>query len=167
MTKKVLMTYATRYGSTEEVASQIAQTLRESGLVVEIQPLSAVKSLADYTAVVLGTALYMFRLHKDAHRFLARNREALLKLPTAVFVLGPTHEPHDPQEWQNSREQLDKELAKYPWFKPVALEMFGGKYDPASLSFPLKLMAGQEPATDIRNWEAIQAWSSSLLEKLA
>jgi hypothetical protein len=45
--------------------------------------------------------------------------------------------------------------------------MFGGKYDPASLSFPLKLMAGQEPATDIRNWEAIQAWSSSLLEKLA
>ena len=167
MTKQVLVTYATRYGSTEEVASQIAETLRKNGLVVAIQPLREVKSLVDYKSVVLGTALYMFRLHKDTHHFLTRNREALMKLPTAVFVLGPTHEPHDPQEWQNSRMQMEKELAKYPWFKPVALEMFGGKYDPTSLHFPLNLMAGQEPASDIRNWETIHSWSNSLLEKLS
>ena len=65
-----------------------------------------------------------------------------------------------------SRSQLDKELAKYPWFKPVALEMFGGKYDPAYLRFPLKMFAGKEPASDIRDWAVILAWASNLVEKL-
>ncbi len=64
-------------------------------------------------------------------------------------------------------DQLEKELAKYPWLSPVALEMFGGKYDPASLRFPLNLMAGQEPASDIRDWEAIRAWAGSLAGKLS
>jgi hypothetical protein len=31
---------------------------------------------------------------------------------------------------------------------------------------PLKLMAGKEPASDIRDWEAIQAWANSLIDKL-
>ncbi len=62
-----------------------------------------------------------------------------------------------------SRRQLDEELAKYPWFKPAALEIFGGKYDPALLRFPLKMFAGKEPASDIRDWEAIRSWASSLV----
>jgi len=42
----------------------------------------------------------------------------------AVFALGPVHDPYDEQEGQDSRAQLDIELAKFPWFKPIALEMF-------------------------------------------
>ena len=84
----------------------------------------------------------------------------------AVFALGPVHDPYDEKEWQDSNAQLDKELAKFPWLKPVAKEMFGGKYDPAKLRFPLKLFAGEEPASDIRDWNAIRAWASSLAAKL-
>jgi menaquinone-dependent protoporphyrinogen oxidase len=83
----------------------------------------------------------------------------------AVFALGPVHDPHDEQEWQDSRAQLDKELSKYPWLTPVALEMFGGKYDPSKLSFPINLLAGKEPASDLRDWTAIRAWASSLSDK--
>jgi menaquinone-dependent protoporphyrinogen oxidase len=158
----VLVGYATRYGSTQEVAEAIAATLREGGLTVNIQPLREVRTLEGYDAVVLGAPLFMFHWHKDALDFLSRHRKVLSERPVAVFVLGPTHEPHDAEEWNDSRAQLDKELAKYPWFTPVALEMFGGKYDPAYLRFPINLLAGKEPPTDIRDWTAIRRWAESL-----
>ena len=150
MSSLVLVGYATRYGSTQEVAEAVAATLRECGLEVDIQPMRKVRTLAGYSAVVLGAPLFMFRWHKDALRFLSRYREALTERPVAIFALGPTHDPYDEKEWQDSRDQLDKELVKFPWLKPVSLEMFGGKYDPAKLRFPINLLAGKEPASDLR-----------------
>jgi menaquinone-dependent protoporphyrinogen oxidase len=167
MSSLVLVGYATRYGSTQEVAEAVAATLRECGLAVDIQPMREVRSLAGYSAVVLGAPLYMFRWHKDAIRFLSRHRKALMERPVAVFALGPTHDPHDEKEWQDSRAQLDKVLAKFPWLTPVALEMFGGKYDPTKLPFPINLLAGKEPASDLRDWTAIRAWAADLKPILA
>ena len=140
---------------------------RECGLDVDVQPARDVRTLAGYSAVVLGAPLHMFHWHKDVLNLLSRHREALTERPVAVFALGPTHDPHDEEEWQASRAQLDKELANYPWFTPVAVEMFGGKFDPAKLRFPLNLMAGKEPATDIRDWDAIRAWAANLKPILA
>ena len=162
MSTSVLVGYATRYGSTQEVAEAIAETLRTAGLPVELKPLREVRSLDGYHAVVMGAPLFMFHWHKDALGFLSRHRQALQARPVAVFVLGPVHEPHDEKEWLDSRAQLDKALAQVPWFAPLALEMFGGKYDPAALRFPLKMVAGAEPASDSRDWDAIRAWAESL-----
>jgi menaquinone-dependent protoporphyrinogen oxidase len=167
MKDSILVAYATRYGSTQEVAKAIVETLCSSGLAVEIKLAREVRNLDGYRAVVLGAPLFMFHWHKDAHQFLTRHRKVLEERPVAVFALGPVHEPHNPQEWQNSRDQLDKELAKYPWFAPFSIEMFGGKFHPAYLRFPLNLMAGKEPASDIRDWEAIRAWAGSLAGKLS
>lgn len=166
MSALVLVGYVTRYGSTQEVAQAIAASLRECGLAADVQPLRDVRSLAGYSAVVLGAPLFMFRWHKDALGFLARHRKALQERPVAVFALGPTHDPYDEQEWESSRAQLAKELAGFPWFTPVALEMFGGRYNPADLRFPLSLLAGKAPATDLRDWAAIRAWASSLPGRL-
>ena len=165
MSTSVLVGYATRYGSTQEVAEAVAATLRECGLAVDIQPVREVRTLAGYSAVVLGAPLFMFHWHKDALGFLSRHRQALTERPVAIFALGPTHDPYDEKEWQDSRAQLNKELAKFPWFTPVALEMFGGKYDPAYLRFPINLLAGKEPASDIRDWTTIRAWASNLAVK--
>jgi menaquinone-dependent protoporphyrinogen oxidase len=166
MSASVLVGYATRYGSTQEVAEAVTARLHEKGLKVDIQPMREVRTLAGYSAVVLGAPLYMFRWHKDARRFLSRHREALTERPVAIFALGPTHDPYDEKEWQGSREQLDKELVKFPWLTPVALEVFGGKFDPAKLRFPINLFAGKEPASDIRDWTAIRTWASNLAAKL-
>lgn len=166
MAAPVLVGYATRYGSTREVAESVAATLREHGLAVDVQPLEEVRSLDGYGAVVLGAPLFMFHWHQDALRFLARGREALMQRPVALFALGPTHDPHDEKEWQASWEQLNKELASFPWLAPVALEMFGGKFDPAALRFPLKQLAGKAPASDVRDWPAIRAWAADLAAKL-
>src|ERR1035441_2169068 len=83
----VLVTYATRYGSTEEVARAVAETLRERSVAVECQPIRSVHSLERYGAIVLGVPLYMGQMHKDARGFLAAHRNALTKMPVALFVL--------------------------------------------------------------------------------
>jgi menaquinone-dependent protoporphyrinogen oxidase len=166
MSTSVLVGYATRYGSTQEVAEAVAETLREGGLTVDIQPLREVRTLAGYQAIVLGAPLFMFHWHKEALRFLSRYHDVLMERPVAVFALGPVHDPYDEQEWKDSGAQLEKELAQFPWFKPVDLQMFGGKYDPAKLGFPLKMFAGKEPASDLRDWPAVRAWASNLAVRL-
>jgi menaquinone-dependent protoporphyrinogen oxidase len=68
MTAPVLVAYATRYGSTQEVAETVATMLRVRGLEVDIQPMQEVRTLEGYRAVVLGAPLYVGRWHKDAQR---------------------------------------------------------------------------------------------------
>jgi menaquinone-dependent protoporphyrinogen oxidase len=167
MSTSILVAYATRYGSTQEVAESIAATLREGGLEVDLQPMRNVKTLDAYRAVVLGAALYIGKWNKDAHQFLSQHRTALMQRPVAVFALGPIGT--DAKEIQASRAQLDQELVKHPWLTPVALEMFVGRYDPARLRFPDNLLARlpasplhQMPASDHRDWAAIREWASSL-----
>jgi menaquinone-dependent protoporphyrinogen oxidase len=166
MSTSILVAYATRYGSTQEVAEVVATTLREKGLEVAIQPMRDTLSLEGYHAVVLGAPLYMFHWHKDALHFLSRYHEALMERSVAIFALGPIHT--DEKEWQGAREQLDKELEKFPWLTPIALEILGGKFDPAKLRFPYNLLPALKnmPVSDVRDWTAIRAWASDLATKL-
>lgn len=170
MSDKILVTYATRYGSTQEVAEKVAATLREGGLAVDVQPAKQVQSLAGYRAVVLGAPLYIGSWLKDAQRFLTQHQAALEKLPIALFSLGPTRADEGIAEVQAS---LDAQVGKYPWLKPVAVELFGGKYDPDKLRFPdtiLKIIPASplhgQPASDIRDWEAIRTWTKSVANTL-
>ena len=167
MAGKVLVAFATRYGSTQEVAEAVAGTLREHGLEIDLEPARDVRRLEGYDGVVLGAPLMMHHLHKDAARFLTRHKGALLGLSVALFALGPVHDPHDEQEWQGSRDQLDQELAKWAWLEPVAVEVLGGKFDPSLLRFPLNKLAGSASASDIRDWEAIRAWAGGLVVAFA
>ena len=166
MTNRILVTYATKYGSTKEVAEAVAGVLSDAGSVVELKPMKEVGSLDGYDAAVLGAPLYMFHLHKDALRFLGKHRSALGSLPVAVFALGPFNDVE--KEWNEVRAQLEKELAKFPWFAPSLIEVFGGKFDPANLSGGWKLIPAMRkvPASDIRDWEAIRGWAAELPARL-
>ena len=171
MSKPILITYATRYGSTQEVAEQVAATLRENGLEVELQPARRVQTLDDYSAVVLGTPLYIGRWLRDARRFLTQHQEALMERPVAVFSLGPTGEGEE--EGEGVCGQLDEQLAGFPWLEPVAVALFGGRYDPTKLGLFHRMLASlpasplyQMPASDVRDWERIQAWAKDLATTL-
>ena len=165
---KVLVAYASTHGSTREVAEAVAATLRGHELAVDLQPARDVRTLEGYHAVVLGAPLYILHLHKDALRFLSHHQKALTGgLPVAIFAGGPFG-AGDGNEWQEVRKQLDQELAKFPWLKPVVVEVIGGKFDPATLRFPWNLIPAlrQMPASDLRDWEAIRRWASTLAVQL-
>jgi menaquinone-dependent protoporphyrinogen oxidase len=149
---RILVAYATKHGSTVEVAEAIADALRAQGPEVDVAAAGDVRALDGYGAVVLGGALYMGRLHRDATGFLKRHRRALSGLPLAVFALGPKTLAE--VDVAASRSQLDHALEAVAELVPVAVAIFGGVVDPGKLSFPFSRM----PASDARDWDAIAAW---------
>ena len=86
----VLVAYATKHGSTEEVAEAVTEELqgpRPRGRAREAP--QGARDLDGYRSVVIGAPLYMGRWHKDARKFVKRHGKALEALPVAVFALGP------------------------------------------------------------------------------
>lgn len=160
MSGSILVAYATSRGSTLEVAEAVATTLRRRGADVDVEPAADVASIDGYDGVVLGGALYTGRWHADARRFLARHRRALEALPVAVFALGPR--TLAPADVAASRKQLDRALARTPELEPCAVAVFGGAIDPAKLRFPFNRM----PASDARDWDAVEAWAEAVAERL-
>jgi menaquinone-dependent protoporphyrinogen oxidase len=162
----VLVTYATRFGSTSETAQEVAETLRARGLAVDFQPIKRVASVERYDAVVLGAALYIGRLHKDARRFLSAQQIAFAKIPIALFVPGPVGMRE--KDWTGAKHQLDVELDRIPWLAPIARQIVGGKFDPRSLGFAYRLIPALRkiPPSDARDWTAIRTWANDLAGKL-
>jgi menaquinone-dependent protoporphyrinogen oxidase len=155
--ERILVAYATKHGSTREVAEAVAATLHRPGLPVDTKAAAEVDGLDGYTGVVLGGALYTGRLHRDARRFLRRLRSALAGLPLAVFAMGPR--TADPDEVAQTRAQLDRALSAVPEVEPVSVAIFGGVLDPSQLHFPFSRM----PASDARDWNAVQAWAEGVV----
>jgi menaquinone-dependent protoporphyrinogen oxidase len=153
MSQTVLVAYASKLGTTREVAESIGSTLRSQGLDVEVRAADAVANLDGLDAVVLGGGLYMGRLHTDARRFLKHHRDRLAELPLAVFAMGPGSTSE--KDIAASRKQLDHALEKVPELRPVEIAIFGGALDPTRLHFPFNRM----PACDARDWDAIEAWA--------
>ena len=152
----LLITYATRHGSTQEVAEAIAVELRGVGYDLDLRSLDEMEDVSAYEAVVLGAPLYTGRWHPDARRFLKHHRGELAGIPVAIFALGPTKETEEQRT--GSRAQLDRALAKTPEVRPAAVEIFGGVIDPKKLRYPFDHM----PAVDIRDWKTIRAWAEEL-----
>jgi menaquinone-dependent protoporphyrinogen oxidase len=144
MAGSVLVAYATKRGSTREVAEAVAAALREQGSKVELAPVREVKSVDRFDAVVIGGALYSGRWR--ASRLLKRRRKALASKPVAVFAMGPRR--NEEAAFERSSGQLRRSLAKVPEVEPVAISVFGG--------------VDREKGIDIRDWDAIRAWAEEV-----
>jgi menaquinone-dependent protoporphyrinogen oxidase len=157
---EVLIAYATKHGSTHEVAEFVAAHLADVGVEAHTLPARLVRSLDEYEAVALGAPLYMGRWHHDARAFLRRFRLELATRPLAVFALGPVQDA--PEQWEGAAKQFSKALAHVPGIEPVTVEVFGGAIVPETLHFPFSRV----PAGDLRDWDSIRAWTERLPDKL-
>ena len=83
-----------------------------------------------------------------------------MKMPVAMFVLGPVEKTE--KDWMAAREQLEKELANYPWLSPVAKQIVGGKFDPSKMGFPFNLILKKMQVKDALDWPAIRALAHDL-----
>ena len=157
---EILIAYATKHGSTHEVAEAIAARLAAAGVEAHTLAANRVRSLDEYQAVVLGAPLYMGRWHADARAFLHRFADELAGRPLAVFALGPLKD--DPEQWEGARKQFYAALARFPGVEPVSVGLFGGAIVPETLHFPFSRI----PAGDLRDWDAIEEWSARLPDAL-
>jgi menaquinone-dependent protoporphyrinogen oxidase len=156
MEPKTLIAYASKHGSTHEVAEQVADVLRAGGLYVDVRAASSVEDVDAYDAVVIGGALYMGHWHRDARRLLDRLGDKLHERPVFVFGMGPID--LEQKSVEGARKQVDHALAKVPEVEPVSVAIFGGVVHPGDLHFPFNHM----PETDARDPEAIRAWAEDI-----
>ena len=88
MDKAILVTYASKYGATREIAEKIGEDLRLAGLGVDVLPVDDVRELDPYKAVILGSAVYIGKWQKEAEVFLKANEQSLADRPTWIFSSG-------------------------------------------------------------------------------
>lgn len=160
MEAHVLVAYATKHGTTREVAEAIATTLGECGVSVEIEEARRVRSVAGYDAFVVGGGLYMGRWHADARRLLKRHRHELAEKHLAVFGMGP--DSLEDAKVAESLKQLERALAETPELAPIEVAIFGGALRPETWRFPFNRLT----AFDARDWDAIAEWAAEIAAKL-
>lgn len=166
MGDKILVAYATRAGSTGEVAQAIAETLRQAGLDVDLRPVREVRDVSPYRAVVLGTAIRAFRPLPEAIRFLRRHREALSRIPVAYFAVCIALMEDTEENRRMAASWMEPMRAV---LEPVRMGLFAGKMDYSRLSFPERFIIKRMkvPEGDHRNWEAIRAWAGEVAGMLS
>lgn len=157
-----LVTAASKYGSTTEIAQAIVDVLSETGVDATVRPPETVDSLAGFDAVVLGSAVYAGHWMKPATELVDRLGDELAARDVWLFSSGPIGEPPKPEE-----DPVDAG----PMIEATGARdhrMFPGRLVKKNLSFGEKaiVLALRAPEGDFRDWEAVRAWASEISEAL-
>lgn len=167
MNNKILVTYASRAGSTAGVAEAIANTLTEGGAQVDVIPMQDVKDLSPYRAVVAGSAIRQAKWLPEAIGFIRKHRETLLHKPFAMFTVCITLAMSNSEQYRSAVAGWVAPVRELT--RPLSEGLFAGMLDFSKLPVnwdTLKLRAtvafGIFPRGDRRDWHAIRAWAESL-----
>lgn len=166
MKASILVAYASRLGSTKEVAEAIAGSLRRRWVEVDVRSVSEVRDLETYRAVILGSAVRGGKWLPEALDFLEANRETLRRVPLAYFQVCMTLQQDTPATRAKARSFLGPVRAM---LEPLEAESFAGKleYARAPLVMRLVMRLIRTPEGDWRDWTAIRAWAERLYERFA
>ena len=166
MSDIILVTYATRTGSTAGIAEAIGQTLAADGTQVDVRAMTEVSDLTPYRAVVAGSAIQNKQWLPEAMQFVQTQRSALAQRPFAAFLVCMTL----------AMPKNDYRAQVAGWLQPVRTQvrpvsegLFAGVLDISQvptwrdrLMFRISLLFGVWSEGDHRDWDAIRAWATQL-----
>lgn len=160
-TASVLVCYASRYGSTQEIAECIAEVLRASGTHVDCIPAGRDIRPSGYDAVVLGSPLYMGKWLAEIRELVSRERGALGRVPVAVFSVGYSFRDRSNQVLQSGEDALsDVRL----YILPRDSAFFAGRVEIGAVSpsdRAILTLAGITEG-DFRDMELVRSWARTL-----
>jgi menaquinone-dependent protoporphyrinogen oxidase len=171
MKNRILVTYASRTGSTAEIAEAIGKTLTRNGAQVDLHPIQDVKDLSPYNAVVVGSAIRKAQWLPEAMRFIQDHRAELARKRVATFTVCITLAMSNSDQ---HRQAVSEWIAPVRTaVKPIGEGLFAGRLDFAklplnfdTLKFRLVVALGIFPKDDRRDWKAIHNWAESLCPRL-
>lgn len=171
MSQFILITYATRTGSTQGVAEAIGKTLADNGLSVEVRPMSEVTDLTQYSAIVAGSAIQASAWLPEALDFIRTNRHTLSQKPFATFLVCMTLAMKNGEKYRPFVADFIKPVRGM--VKPVSEAQFAGVLDLQKIpslgdriKFGISILLGVWKKGDHRDWNAINSWAASLTSKL-
>ena len=162
----VLVVYASKMGSTQEIAEVVGVELARAGLDVHVRDACDVTTVHGYDAVIVGSAIYASRWRPDAVRvvgLVVDKSDDVGPSPTWLFHSGPCgsaaaeHDVVAPKRVRQAAHQLG--IAP-----PVT---FGGRLEPATAKgFIARKMAKGSMAGDFRDFDRIRSWADGIADQL-
>ncbi len=166
-TRKILVAYASRGGSTGGVAEAIGKTLVESGAQVDVRHMKDVAGIDQYSAVVLGSAIRGKVWLPEAMEFVHAHQGALGRKPVAAFLVCITLAMPIAASYKEFVRDFMKDVRRL--IVPRSEGYFAGMLDyskvplmPDGLQLRVLSAASKTPPGDYRDWEAIRAWAAQL-----
>lgn len=161
MEKKVLVTYASKYGSTGGVADTIGKELCGKDVATDVALIKNASNVSSYQGVIVGSAIYMGKWMSEAVDFVKNNRDILRQVPVAYFLVCMTLSRPTEKNRAEVLSYMDPILKAVPEIKPVGIGTFAGAMDYSNLSWLNKkiLKSKGTPEGDFRDWSAIRAWA--------
>lgn len=166
--RRLLVAYASRFGTTGEVAHAIADIARRHGMSADTKSIGEVADIGDYDAVVIGAPIHYDNWMSEARDFVTDNEAALGNVPVAYFfTCGTLFEPTaknqaKAQQYADKLRNLSERIA------PVEVGQFAGVLDYSRMGVGTRLLLKLPftvlgvKAGDYRDWGAIRSWSHDL-----
>ncbi len=165
---RVLISAASTHGSTSDIAEVIAEVLTEQGLTVTVLPPGEVRSIQDYDAVIIGSAVYLSHWLDSATDLVNRCLDPLRSRPVWLFSSGPVGNPVSGTAQGMARDPVEMAGLRIATHARDH-RIFAGKLDRKVLSYAqrssLPIFRGLEG--DFRDWAEIRQWASGIAEQLA
>ncbi len=167
MSNNILVTYASRTGSTAEIAQAIGKTLATSGAQVDVRPMQEVQDLAPYSAVVVGSAIRKSQWLPEAVQFVEAHRAELAQKRFAEFTVCITLAMANTEQYRSVVAKWVEPV--HARVKPLSEGFFPGMLDFSKLPFNLDTLLLRVsvllhifPSDDRRDWYAVRAWAESI-----
>ncbi|WP_370325921.1 flavodoxin domain-containing protein [Euzebya sp.] len=155
---RIVVTAASKHGSTDGIAEVIAGRLEELGADVDRPLPRAVGDLTDVDGIVVGSAIYAGRWLADAKDLVERLAAAGTTIPVWLFSSGPLGDPPTPAEEPADASAMVERI------HPVEHRTFAGslRREDLSLAERMVVKAVRAPYGDFRDRDAIRAWAEQI-----
>ncbi len=155
--KDVLITYATKTGTTAHAAEIIGETLREAGFQAEVRPVGEAGAPDGYRHVILGGPVNGMALHPGVAAYAAGHADALAAADVSVFMMSYVYFTGRAM-WKKAIEGAFRRLPA--GILPRMTGIFGGKID-RSMPGIARLIFGirRDAPCDLRDDGAVRDWA--------
>ncbi len=186
MSKKVLIAYGTRFGSTEDISIKFKQVLEKNNFEVRLVNLKDKKQvklcITDYSGILIGSGIRITRWTKEAKKFLKNHVETINKNKILTGIYLSSGEASNPDERPAVIEKYLVDVFKELGLnlgENVLYDAFGGVFDLSNTSKigwmnkkMLRMVADEDPnivpneRRDYRNWDQINTFIENFMRRL-
>jgi len=155
---RLLITVASKHGSTAEIADFIAAELEACAVETTVLEPEDVLDLDPYDGIVIGSAVYTGYWMRSATDMVTRLKDSFNDKIVWLFSSGPLGDPPEPPGVPFSVDSVSKAT------DAIEHVVFGGAIDREKLGFGERavVVALRVPDGDFRNWEDIRSWAQGI-----
>jgi menaquinone-dependent protoporphyrinogen oxidase len=155
---RFLVAYATKRGSTREIAEELSTALEQDGFDVTVSSAAEVGDVAPYDAVVLGSSVYLYRWHRAARRFVRAFATALAGRSVWLFSTGPLDDSASTGELAPGMDAMRAATQ----LAARGHRTFGDRLDPGTPGRLARSMASRGAEGDYRDMDQVRAWAHAI-----